>query len=394
MRPQIYLFDVDGVLVKPAGYQLAMEATCRSFLCQAGLESHVPDNNVYLGFESQKVTSEWDMVPLALLIVFDRVAQFSNCPEWVNDLSSAIRWCKGLDLPDFHVHYLPVIQQMGLYIQPGKTAAEGILNAIESGQSEDLLLHIRKTQLIRSLLSTTRRMHASETTRKFQEYTLGWETYTRVYQSEPGEFVDSFLLKYDEAILQPSISKALYELNAKNLIRSAVYTARPSLAPKEVVHSGNDYSPEAELALRLVGLENLPLIGYGKLAYLAGSRETTIPMYIKPAGGQAVAAMAAAWTGNEWDALCWAADLLEGRLDHQAVSLPEELDLYIFEDSPAGILGGKAAVDILKGIGITVHYHPIGIASNNEKTSKLTFLGARIYENINLALKDIVGIDF
>jgi len=282
---------------------------------------------------------------------------------------------------------------MGTHVQPGLTAAEGILRAIESGQSKDFFPRIRNTKLVRSLLSSTRRMLECETTRKFQEYTLGAEIFTKIYRSAPDEIVESFLLKYDEAILKPSLSKFLQELNLDGLIRPAVYTARPSLTPKEIIPSDHDYSPEAELALSLVGLENIPLIGYGKLGYLAGVRDTAIPKYIKPAAGQAVAAMLAAWTGREWESLCWAADLVEDKLDHQVVPLPGELDLFIFEDSPAGILGGKAAVDALNRIGIKVHFHPIGIASNLEKTSKLKALGARIYENINLALKDVVGID-
>ncbi len=372
---------------------MAMEATCRFFLRQAGLEYLTPDKNVYLGFEAQKVTSEWDMVPLALLIVFDQVARYHDYPDWVEDLPSAIRWCKGLILQEFSIDYLSVIRRMGLSVQPGLTAAEGILHAIESGQAGDLFPRIRKTKLVRSLLSTTRRMLECETTRKFQEYTLGADTFTQIYRSSPQETVESFLLKYDEAILKPSLSKLLQELSSEGLIRSAVYTARPSLAPKEVTPTDNDYSPEAELALSLVGLENIPLIAYGKLGYLASVRDTAIPKYIKPAAGQAVASMAAAWTGREWEALCWAADLVEGKLDHQFVPLPGELDLFIFEDSPAGILGGRAAVDVLYRTGINVHYHPIGIASNLEKTSKLKSLGARIYENINLALKDVLGID-
>ena len=188
---------------------MAMEATCRFFLRQAGLEYLTPDKNVYLGFEAQKVTSEWDMVPLALLIVFDQVARYHDYPDWVEDLPSAIRWCKGLILQEFSIDYLSVIRRMGLSVQPGLTAAEGILHAIESGQAGDLFPRIRKTKLVRSLLSTTRRMLECETTRKFQEYTLGADTFTQIYRSSPQEIVESFLLKYDEAILKPSLSKLL-----------------------------------------------------------------------------------------------------------------------------------------------------------------------------------------
>lgn len=65
--PPIFLFDIDGVLVEPAGYRAAVHATLRHFLAPAGIPACLlPDDEILQDFEASGLTSEWDMVPVRL----------------------------------------------------------------------------------------------------------------------------------------------------------------------------------------------------------------------------------------------------------------------------------------------------------------------------------------
>mgnify|MGYP001769589825 CR=1 FL=1 len=114
------------------GYRLAMEETCRYFLEQAGVGSLAPDGEIYSLFESQRVTSEWDMVPLALLIVLDQISQFTPLPEIMEELDGALAWVKANPPAIRQVEYREEILKFCSYIRPGVTAAQAILEAVQT----------------------------------------------------------------------------------------------------------------------------------------------------------------------------------------------------------------------------------------------------------------------
>ena len=94
MKPKILLFDIDGVLVQPAGYRLAMEETCRHFLDKGGITSALHYPEIYSNFEAQLVTSEWDMVPLTLLLLFDFISETHPIPIALDTLEKVLEWTK------------------------------------------------------------------------------------------------------------------------------------------------------------------------------------------------------------------------------------------------------------------------------------------------------------
>ena len=71
MTHNIYLFDIDGVLVKPRGYRESVKATLQYFYRQMDLLDKMPADDMPVLFESIGITSEWDMIPLCLAMVFD-----------------------------------------------------------------------------------------------------------------------------------------------------------------------------------------------------------------------------------------------------------------------------------------------------------------------------------
>jgi hypothetical protein len=388
MRPIFILLDIDGVLVKPGGYKIAMQETCRSILELAGLEKFSPDEEVYSLFEAQRVTSEWDMVPLSLLIVLNAVSGIGLLSSTVCSWSEAAIWLKSKAVPDITIPYAVSIAGFSQHILPGITAAQGILKAKLDGHGKDLFPHLENPSLIKDLLGDTRNV-SSRLVRKFQEYVLGGEIFWQCYGEKPGLWHDSYLLKHDINMLAPDVKQSIHQYINYGRIFSSIYTARPSLPPREVSADFRNYSPEAELAVNLCGLDTLPLIGYGKLGYLATRIGSSIPDLIKPAPVQALAGVAAAWSGNEWLGLQWAAGVGRKNQDQPSLDLPKELDFYILEDSAAGIQGGWNAVEVLERSGWSVAYHPLGISQHPEKINALERVGAEIFPDVNTALKSV-----
>jgi hypothetical protein len=390
MKPMILLFDIDGVLVQPDGYRMAFEATCKYFLERCGIDTHLPYSEIYAWFESQRVTSEWDMVPLTILMVLDAHSESKLIPDNLGGVDEIVDWVnthKGVIHPvDFHQQ----IEQMGKHILPGITAAQNILNAKFSINSVGIFKQLTY-QLVSILLKNTRDMYLCSTTKKFQEFALGEDLFRQVYDNAPDRKGDSFLLTQDQCLMENDIRNLLIERTKKKQVYAVVYTARPSMPPIEYEVDVFGYSPEAELALKLCKLEDLPMIGYGSLDALAQVTGRTIPEFIKPAPVQALSAMAAAWTGNEWQGLQWAARIGEGKLDWEGASLlPKEFELYILEDSAAGLQGGRSAVNILNSLGWKVNFHPIGISSHKDKILALEKTGAEIFPDVNRALERIL----
>jgi len=388
LKPNIILFDIDGVLIAPMGYRLAMEETCRYFLDQAGVGSLAPDGEIYSLFESQRVTSEWDMVPLALLIVLDQISQFTPLPEIMEELDGALAWVKANPPAIRQVEYREEILKFGSYIRTGVTAAQAILEAKINGQGENLFVRLGHPKLLWSLLGDSRNIQ-NQIIRKFQEFALGGETYRKLYGEAPPYERESNLLAYDRSMILPEVRETLEKLIHQQSLYAALYTARPSLFPREIRLDSLGYSPEAEMAGETCGMESFPLIGYGKLGYLAAKMGRTIPEFIKPAPLQAMAALAAAWTRNEWLSLKWAYDVLENGSSEMEMPLPKEFKLTIVEDSAAGIVGGRRAAEVLNQGGWQVGFHPVGISTHPEKIRALQAVGAEIFPDVNVALEKV-----
>ena len=58
-------------------------------------------------------------------------------------------------------------------------------------------------------------------------------------------------------------------------------------------------------------------------------------------------------------------------LPHVNGAAPDTLRLHIFEDSPAGMRGGLAAVDLLQALGLPAQIHLWGVSEHAEKAAAL-----------------------
>lgn len=343
---RIILLDIDGVLVQPGGYRAALRATVQRFVGDIKIEE-----DVLTDLEKRGISSEWDMAPLIIASYLDMVLSKHPMPNLPDEVSAAAQQIKQqypLNLP-----VPPSIPGFDLVI--GQYPAE---TAFHVGCFKHLPEKLR-----RKLLNDSRNVHKSETMRTFQLFSLGSKNYTETYQL-PAEFeAESLLLKKDRTNINASVRARLKHPN-NHLV---AFTARPSLPPREVGGATLGYAPEAELALDLVGLKDIPLMAFGKLEYIAAQHGLDPAILVKPSPFQALAAILAAWNGDEISALQAAHDWHDtGKLKSGFSELPSAFELVVVEDTMGGIRSACAAGEILQDAGFDVHFRPFGLTSNSK----------------------------
>ena len=350
----VLLLDIDGVLVRPGGYRAALHATLNYFVNLMGLPHFEFPEEKLAGFEKRGITSEWDMVPLLLGVLWNNILSretVTNLPDEVS--AAAIKIGKSLNghIPsDLHIPDFDLVE--GQY--PADTA-------LQNGFFQSIPERLRT-----NLLHRSRDVHFSQTMRLFQQYTLGSRAFTETYNLSAEIETASLLHKYD----QSNIDNTIREKLRRPGIHLTAFTARPSAPPREVEAPPLGYAPEAEIALDLVGLSDIPLISFGKLQYLGEQRGYDPESFLKPSPVQALAGIAAALTGNEWSALQAACDWYEtGQLKGVLAELPQTFDVTIVEDTLGGIRSVWAAGEILQKAGLEVTIRAYGLTSGSAAKS-------------------------
>ncbi|MDD2923477.1 MAG: hypothetical protein PHQ36_14420 [Anaerolineales bacterium] len=357
---RILLLDIDGVLVKPGGYRAALRATVNYFI-----RPHFEiEEKTLEDLERRGISSEWDMSPLLVAAYWDSILarQPMNLPA---DVFSAAKLIERQSRENAPAH----LSVPEFALAAGQYPAE---TAFRAGCFASIPFELRK-----NLLTQTRNVRASHPMRVFQHFTLGSEKFSETYNL-PAEFeTESYLLTHDASNIDDSIRAALMDFSL------AAFTARPSAPPREVTAAQIDYAPEAELALELVGMEKIPLIAFGKLEYLAAQYQLEAVELVKPSPIQALAAIAAAWTGDEWAALQAAAEWKRsGKIDGAFAKLPRAFDLIVVEDTIGGIRSVKAAGEILQNAGLNVNVLPLGLTSGSAaKAEAFVKAGIPYFEN-------------
>jgi hypothetical protein len=375
----IFLFDIDGVLVEPRGYRAAVQAALQYFTRQMGLPpTHLPGEEEISLFEASRITSEWDMVPLALAALLDALLEANlgaPLPLFVWELH---RW-RPRRFPA-RVDYRTAIKAMAGALQPGLYPAECVLSAARAGQP-GLLPNLREIALLADLLGDTRDVPGSLTTRIFQHYSLGSQVFQQVYDLPASFDTPSLLGVLDRPQLEPDLRRRLLRLCAQGSLHMAAYTMRPSLPPRQLQVNTHGYAPEAELALEIAGLQELPLIGYGRVSWLAAQHAESPEAYLKPSPVQALASVLAALYGDEQQALHDGLALHAGGAATERVQSAlqgRQTHLHVFEDTPGGVEAVLRAAQALHNAGFEVQAHAWGIARQEDKVQALQAQGARV----------------
>ncbi len=391
---QILLFDLDGVLILPRGYRAAVHDTLTYFLEDLNLSHLEVDDGLPPLFESLGVTSEWDMIAVSLAVALDAAAGAFPHLAQAGTLVQTKTAMENLDLRELQVNWRERVRTLGPFMKREPSPSEALLAACR-GNGTHLLPNLSGQEILEDLLGNTRALWSCATTRFFQNLALGAEMFREYYDQEPFLEVPSYLMAMDEPLATPETSARILAGMRSGAYFAAALTARPSLPPRGVTSEPcEEYSPEAELALKAVGLSELPSVAWGRLVYQGKKLGKSPDLLLKPAPTQALAGIAAALTGNEVRALDWAAEMMDSSTPTETARqmLPEALKVHVFEDSPVGIQAVQRAAALLSTAGVNVQVQAWGIASGHpEKTEALHAVGAEICEDINQAVAWALG---
>ena len=379
----LLLFDVDGVLIHPVGYKVALRATVGHFLALMGQPDYAPTEDEIAIFEACGITNEWDSGAICVAaLLSDALAAHPVLRRATLDETLAAIRAAGLRLerPDYAALARRVLDATP---DDAKDVPAARYLALLSQPAADHL------PLLSALLADVYALE-TPTTRIFQTHTLGSARYAATY-GEPAPLErESALAAYDRPLLAPDTRDRLLAWQAQSGQAAVIFTARPSLPPVGAEHGrAHVYAPEAELALELLGLDGqFPLIAQGRVGWLAQQRGRSAAEYVKPSPVQALAAVGAAISGDEPASLLAAAALAEdGRLEGPLADLRgQRVDVTVFEDAAGGIRATQAAVRLLQGAGLDVRARAIGVSPHPDKRAALTTVAEQVVDDVNAGL--------
>jgi hypothetical protein len=291
----VVLFDLDGVLIKSGGYRAAFHGAMDYFLEQMGLKPEVgPDEHDLVVFESYGVTAEWDMLPLSLAILFECFCELYQDDVRLLNLKQALEWAASHAAADVSADFESAIHQMGPFFWSTAMPAESILHACQNGQGGLLFPNLSRLPLLGQLLSNTRSGVDSMTTRLLQNFQLGDQVFEQAYRIPAEVKTKSTLQMNDSPLLSEANRLELQNLFDSKRIHLAYLTLRPSYPPLSIELNRTGYSPEAEFALERTNLNNVPMVAYGHMQYLASLLGTPTESLVKPFPYQALAGIKAA----------------------------------------------------------------------------------------------------
>jgi hypothetical protein len=235
------------------------------------------------------------------------------------------------------------------------------------------------------ILGRARQIDGSLTHRAFQELVLGSRAFTTTYGLEPHLDTESYLHCFDRPILEGSVRDQLSGWLATPDHYGVIFTARPS-APL------GDFTvpPEAEIGARLVGLDFLPVVGLGDLAWLGARIAKDDPALRKPSPVHALVALLRYQATKRKDALIKTANLVFEQVSDPVWRELDGAQVTVFEDTTAGLQSALVACELLGEIGISIRLQLIGVTPSEEKREALETLSARVFLDINQALGSII----
>lgn len=381
---KILLFDMDDVLVKPGGYHRALQETLRLLSLELGLgEFHLTHRDI-LAFESAGVYSEWDTAAMCAVLLLEQVWQVDGEFTLPTRSKAPLKPQPAYGLraasdsrPNLRAFAAALAAPELQSLPPLQRAERVFLNG-------DCPRPAHQAEHIRHILRSARAADGSWTHQTFQELILGSQIYAQIYPYPPRLNCESYLLKYDRSLLpKEMLARLRLWLNRPDQ-RAAIFTSRPS-NPLPGVFS----TPEAELGARLAGVEGLPILGLGSLLWLTQLRQAGAQAFVKPSPVHALAAVLLAWGRPTEESLQASAALA---LDGQVFPIWKELNeaqVWVFEDSPAGIRSAVEAQRLLTAAGVKLRFELIGIARERLKAQSLQRLGARPFASLGEALRAI-----
>lgn len=351
---EVLIFDMDGVLLEANGYHRALQKTVQLVANQLSLDDIQLSQDQIHTFESLGVSSEWHSSALCMAFL-------------------EIQLLAGIDSPSLDLSQLFSVLQTQPIILPARQRAEQALRAVCNDFSVNY-------DSVRPRIEESEDIKRSLTMNLFQELVLGSKAYQERYLKKPQLDTPSYLEIYDRQLISPSKADLITNWSENGGIGAAIMTNRPSIG----LH-GFGGSPEAELGRKLVGLEAVPLIGYGEISWLAARSQNDPDQLSKPNPCHALAAILLA-LGLPKELSLTASLGNISSLDQTLISKLQGKTITVFEDTPAGIRSVREAAGLISQLGYQLEVNAIGIAVSEIKKSSLESEGARVAKDINSAL--------
>ncbi len=395
----VLLLDIDGVLVDPVGYRKAVFDTLGKFFRENGIPNVVVLEEEIAAFESQGITSEWDMIPLYIITWLESNSQKHpnqrNVTNW-QDLIEILGINK-----EKHVSNLELILHSHKFFMRGSSPTRAFLNvfANQSLSCKYFPSLIAQKWVQQELLSGGTDSSSFKLLSEYQK-----KIQTKEIVEKDGEWQelagdDSYLLIHDEPLIDSRKVNFLRELMVSDNVILSTMTARPSyiLEKDRDQHEIANIYPEAEISLKKTGLKFLPLAGFGQIQLLCASSQLTVDEIIKPSLYHAFLAFCQALSIPLPHTIKFISDQIKCAAPY--VNLHEfdepcfqewinhsRIHFHVFEDSNVGMQAVRKMQAMFFYNGIHALVHTYGIALDGQKILSLKNENACIYPSINQAL--------
>jgi phosphoglycolate phosphatase-like HAD superfamily hydrolase len=369
---QIFLFDLDGVLLNSAGYHRSLVETVRQLSLTLGFGDRGLTQSEIDAFESRDITAEWDSSALcaALLLITAWAAG--------DDVSLPLRPPLGPPRPERHA--FPDV--LGFLAEFDGRARSDPLPEAETILLRRLGRHSAdRAERIVSLLRDARRLEGSLTFRLVQVFNLGGQRFKEIYGEAAGITSPSFLETYDLPTLSEGERSGLFRALSREGRAAAIVTNRPSASPGTIFNT-----PEAEIGVRAAGFDHVARIAAGDLGWPALEMGRDVQAFLKPSPVHMLAGLRTAIGDDRATAVEMAIRLAESGGADPAWSELDGSRIALFEDAPKGHTSARAAVGLLQRNGVRVGLDQFGIAASRDKIEALRAVGARPMGHVAEAL--------
>ena len=368
---KILVFDMDGVLLEPLGYHQALQETVQLLGTTLGFQSLSLNREEIFRFESAGISSEWDSSAICLALMMREVWKVDPGAEVPKILDQGGSAHGLLEVPGWDQFLDQIESKRDPELDPLQQAEKILVSGLDFDQSDKVC----------EILKNAHNPDLSLSFRTFQELVLGSQIYQDTYQIPSVMNVPGTLCEYDRSQLTSETRLELHNWLSDSR-RAVICTNRPNLDP-----GGQFGSPEAEQGAKLVGLENLPLVGYGDMNWLAGEYQQPVEDFRKPAPVHVLAALLRAAGASQPEALRSAAGLVQHNLGDEKWKDLDGSEWFVLEDTTSGMVSAARAAVLLEKLGIHCRVHLIGITPDHQKKGPLQKLGAEVFTDLEQALQ-------
>ena len=396
----IILFDVDGVLVENRAYRAGIQQTSLYFAGRLGLAARQPSDAEIDVLEAESITVEWDSCAIvAAILLLERLgAEPGSGRRRAKAAGLARDFWQFLDelptrkLKTTTIDFTLLARRVGAAARetgllPARAALElfGQDLAHQSVVPPEVAL-----PLLDHLLGDVYNIDDSPAMQVFQNFVLGDEQYARYYGLPPRVTGEGLLEALDQPLLRLDLCQEVLARRAAGTLFPVIFTARPSLTPIEASGFERGYTPESEIARGQVGLQGVPALGIGKLDWFARRVGRAGSELVKPSPVHAMAAIGAARSGLELEAIKAAVAVERGDHLRYPLTACAGENVHVFEDSPNSLRGVARAVELLNRQGLGLHLVRHGVApAGSPKRETLAGVADHLHPDINAGLETL-----